>query len=584
MTALAPVRTLPGGAHVAALRAATQLAAAAGSPEFLSMVAASACRAAGVARCAVYLPSGDGRFRGHAAFPASHTEAITHIAAGGPADLLTREIVETRAPVLIRDTLTDPRAAQGALRAWKVRTVLGVPLLHGDDVTGLLYLDPANAPAMFSDAAVEAAGAIGRIAGELLGARAGFDAVCVERDALERRNRLLCGASLAERRFSQAVLEGAGIGGVVAALGQLTRQPAAFYDARRQRVAAAGAVAFPEGDVDGIVAGGSGTLDPRLDEGLRHRHLVAPVDIGSHRCGWVVVVEHNARLTAFDDLAIRRAARHVAIELAAARRATTAAWDARSLLARQLLRGTQDADVRRGAELLGIDLGVPWIVGFLRAEQAIDDQALAGELGRMVDADVLATKGPEGVAILVAVPEAAAPLVVVRRLKEALTAVCATLGLEPVAGLSAVCRDPEEIPRGYREAREVARCIDRFATAGRGVLAADDLGPGRLFVARGDSCGIERFVDDVLGPLLTGGDDGLLETLHVFFDTGRSIRASGAQLAVHENTVRYRLARVRTLTGLDVAADASDQLSVQMALLVLRLQGHHVLPGFEGTG
>ena len=86
----------------------------------------------------------------------------------------------------------------------------------------------------------------------------------------------------------------------------------------------------------------------------------------------------------------------------------------------------------------------------------------------------------------------------------------------------------------------------------------------------------------MLGPLLAAGDDGLLETLHVFFDTGRSIRASGAQLAVHENTVRYRLARVRTLTGLDVAADASDQLSVQMALLVLRLQGHHVLPGFEG--
>ena len=87
---------------------------------------------------------------------------------------------------------------------------------------------------------------------------------------------------------------------------------------------------------------------------------------------------------------------------------------------------------------------------------------------------------------------------------------------------------------------------------------------------------------EVISVLGHTGDDGLLETLHVFFDSGRSIRASGVQLAVHENTVRYRLARVRTLTGLDVAADASDQLSVQMALLVLRLQGHPVLPGFEG--
>jgi DNA-binding PucR family transcriptional regulator len=52
-------------------------------------------------------------------------------------------------------------------------------------------------------------------------------------------------------------------------------------------------------------------------------------------------------------------------------------------------------------------------------------------------------------------------------------------------------------------------------------------------------------------------------------------------LGVHENTVRYRLARVHALTGLDVAGDASDQLSVQMALLVLRLQGHPDLPPFD---
>ncbi|WP_083541857.1 helix-turn-helix domain-containing protein [Kribbia dieselivorans] len=42
---------------------------------------------------------------------------------------------------------------------------------------------------------------------------------------------------------------------------------------------------------------------------------------------------------------------------------------------------------------------------------------------------------------------------------------------------------------------------------------------------------------------------------------------------VHENTVRLRLNKVQTLTGLDMT-NANDQLSVQTALLVLRLQGH----------
>src|ERR1700712_4159634 len=130
MSVLAPGRALPGGAHLAALRAAAQLAAASDSPDFLTLVAESACRAAGVARCGVYLPVGDGRFHGCAAHPAAHAEAVSQIVAGGPADAFTRELVETGAPVLIGDALTDPRARQGTLRAWKLRTVLGVPLLH----------------------------------------------------------------------------------------------------------------------------------------------------------------------------------------------------------------------------------------------------------------------------------------------------------------------------------------------------------------------------------------------------------------------------------------------------------------------
>jgi hypothetical protein len=71
--------------------------------------------------------------------------------------------------------------------------------------------------------------------------------------------------------------------------------------------------------------------------------------------------------------------------------------------------------------------------------------------------------------------------------------------------------------------------------------------------------------------------------LQCYFDASRSVRASAAQLGVHENTIRLRLARVTTATGLDVAGDANDQLSVQTALLVLRLQGHPTLPWF-GSG
>ena len=160
----------------------------------------------------------------------------------------------------------------------------------------------------------------------------------------------------------------------------------------------------------------------------------------------------------------------------------------------------------------------------------------------------------------------------------------AVLGAEPdtAVGVSTVSR-PDALQRSYRETREVALCVDRFARSGNRVIAVDDLGPARLFVANSDVGSVRRYVRDVLGPLLNEGTGhaDLLRTLQSFFDTGRSVRESAMRLGIHENTVRLRLAKVQDLTGLEVAADANDQLSAQTALLVLRLEGHPAIPPFE---
>ena len=119
-------------------------------------------------------------------------------------------------------------------------------------------------------------------------------------------------------------------------------------------------------------------------------------------------------------------------------------------------------------------------------------------------------------------------------------------------------------------------CVRAFARSGRPlILTADDLGPGRLFLASSSRAEAERFADDALGALMradaeTRGD--LLHTLEVFFDSSRSVRRAAEQLAVHENTIRYRLARIRELTGLAVGTDSSDELTAHLALLVLRLR------------
>ncbi|HVE23761.1 MAG TPA: helix-turn-helix domain-containing protein, partial [Sporichthya sp.] len=64
-----------------------------------------------------------------------------------------------------------------------------------------------------------------------------------------------------------------------------------------------------------------------------------------------------------------------------------------------------------------------------------------------------------------------------------------------------------------------------------------------------------------------------LVTLNAFLQCGRGVRRAADLLGVHPNTVRYRLANVEKLTGLQVTTDDDAYLTAQMAVLVLRLSG-----------
>jgi sugar diacid utilization regulator len=587
--------------HVGAVGALTTTLANAGDADaILAAAAAGGCALLGIRRCGIYLREERREgLAGRLGHPADEIgAAVRELRIGGPGDAITRAALETRAPVVVEDMASDPRAGGLPVRVWGVRSLLAVPLLGGGEdeaPLGVMVFDPGDEAHAYGAHDVALGALLGRVVGGALTA----ERQRAQLDTARRQNRLLRGAATADFKLSQVLLDGGGLRAIVTAVAELCGKPAALYDTSLHRMASAEPVGQDDGlhvalmedaahAVSGLLAdaatGSSTTVAPMLSAGVRHRHLVAPVDVAEDRWGWLVVMEHPRRLGAFDELVARRAARHVALELTAQARAASTAWDARSLLARQLIRGTQDEDVRRGADHLGVDLATPRVVAFVTLPAhrggGIDPARLVEALDARVAGQVLATKGPQGVAVLVDVDPEQAPIAAVRAIKRALGQACVAAGLaaDAIVGLSTVCRGPHAVPRAYREACEVARCVDGLDAPSR-ILAADDLGPGRLFVAHGDAAALGQFVDDVLGPLLSGADAAgdLLGTLDVFYATRRSVRTSAQRLAIHENTVRYRLARVRDLTGLDVAADADDQLSVQMALLVLRLRGHEGL-------
>lgn len=87
-------------------------------------------------------------------------------------------------------------------------------------------------------------------------------------------------------------------------------------------------------------------------------------------------------------------------------------------------------------------------------------------------------------------------------------------------------------------------------------------------VVLGEVTARRLLLEEVYRPLHAAGGD-LLATAAAFLEGGGSVEGTGRALFVHPNTVRYRLKRVREVTGRDLT-DPRDGLVVRLAVLLGR--------------
>ncbi|MHB1585029.1 MAG: PucR family transcriptional regulator [Acidimicrobiales bacterium] len=114
-------------------------------------------------------------------------------------------------------------------------------------------------------------------------------------------------------------------------------------------------------------------------------------------------------------------------------------------------------------------------------------------------------------------------------------------------GLSGEYRDPRDTARSLASAALGRACL-RAGTVGVAMADEDVL----TALAVGSPELSSRFAKVVLGPLLSlrpDERDRLLRTLDAWFAAGGSVKAAGAALSCHRNTVRNRLARVEQVSG-----------------------------------
>ena len=574
--------------------------------EILQLVARKVCLLVECSRCSLYLKHSDtGLYRGQVIEPSGDgaDERIRRLICGTVADRVTQEVLATRAPVFVRNAQDDRRTVRSIMQMWGVRSMLGVPMIVREDVVGILYLDNEEESHPFTAQHQAVASAFAHLAGIAIQQAQRAAELRKNMKTVARQNELLRHSTAIEEKLTRLVLEGGTLADIATAASELTGKPCAIHGADFRRLA----VGCPSGDglpsssvldeefrhlpaVEAALAelkpNRPVVVDAVPGDGLLHRFLVARVVLHGKTWGYLAVMEFGSRFTALDLATSRRSATAIAIELSVEGRAAAADRQAREGLVRDLLHCLEDqgALVRR-AEALSLRISSPHLVCLLDGDETTPLSTDAVE-------QAYAKVAPGGEPWLMAAPQNGVALVLeldedlprpaaLAKAKETVEKLQARLGSKQtvLAALSSACQAPADYGAAYKEAQQVLGCLGSLRgceDSALSLLAADDLGAARLMLTMVDGAEADRFTRNTLGPLLDQGNRTLaelLDTVRTFFEADRSVRNSAKHLGVHENTIRYRLGRVLELTGLDVATDSTAQLTIQVALMILKIQG-----------
>jgi sugar diacid utilization regulator len=141
-------------------------------------------------------------------------------------------------------------------------------------------------------------------------------------------------------------------------------------------------------------------------------------------------------------------------------------------------------------------------------------------------------------------------------------------------GRSRVAEDPAEVHRAGSEALLAANVAEG---AERPLLAFEETGAYRLLLSAmsEDPAELQRFYAETVEPLVAYDEQyetDLVQTVEAFLEADGNVAGTAQRLFTHRHTIRYRLERVRDLSGLDVGStDGREKLS--LGLKAMRVLG-----------
>jgi sugar diacid utilization regulator len=567
--------------------------------DLLGLLGKQLCHLLGVTRCSVYLRGDDDRFRGAAGYcerTGDISAAVQAQEAGIAGDHFSREVIRTAAPVLISNVATDPRPHRRTMEHWHVRAMLGVPLVFDGEVLGLIFVDNVQEDHVYTDEDVALAELFARL-GALFLRQAMLNAHLKNKAAeVVRQKNVLAHLADVHQRLTNAVLDGASIPSVVALLSELSAKPVVLYteswevlawhapaalNTTRPPVLTARVRQVPSvrRALATLSASCPSTVVPPTAAGrLGPRHLVCRLVIEGQPSGHLAIVEVGRALEDRDSKLAEHGATVLSLQILSERRQAEAEGQAREDYLSDLLHSSRAPEqlVRRGPHF-GIDLSRPHVLvrfsldgGRSSLSPSVGRKLLVRQMTSVLGRPVAAAVSlPGAVVVLASLEPAAVPGELRDAVAEVRSSLAGRLDIR-TAIVSGLCLNVADFPLAHRELREIDELARSFGWAG-GVLTADELGLFRVVAASGRAKEAVHFAHAFIRPV-RANDDTLLSTWRAFIRAEGRVQATADELGVHENTVRYRMGKIRRLTNQDPAG-LDSMLQARMAFQTLDLAG-----------
>jgi sugar diacid utilization regulator len=294
--------------------------------------------------------------------------------------------------------------------------------------------------------------------------------------------------------------------------------------------------------------------------------------------GLVLLHDPDRHVDRLDIVALEHAATVLALELAHQRVLAETELRLRRDVVDDLLAGTDNESACQRAEALGHNLRVPHTVTVLHWQAGVPGDAIATAARRWATTarmHSLTARRPTMTVLLTdGVPE---PSSLYR-------AIAADVSSEQGSiGIGSAAATPSELPRSFAEAQRALQ-VQRASMSPYGGRHFEDLGLYRILDRTSDRPEVHDFVMEWLGSLLSYDRKkkaDLVMTLTQYLDCGGNYDAAAKSLTIHRSTLRYRLGRIRDISGRDLQ-DVENRLNLHLATRIVRVAGVPLPP--EGKG